>query len=182
MSLTVKKTLLVLGLGFTLSIVPVCAETVDSPDAEDQTKSEWYLDLTLLGNMGNLAIGHDYGRARLKGGLYGAVETVSIGDYDLTAVISSFMLNAYSDLGNPDARWQPYIGLGAGYGVLVVTDGNAAYSNEGGFTYRISGGVSYALNKSWDANIMLGYQGLSVPEIGEVVGKLGGGLGLRYRF
>ena len=85
--LNFPPTLLALGLGFVLSVVPAHAETVDPPDVKDQTKNGWYLDLTLLGNMGNLAIGHDYGRTCLEGGLYGAVETGNIGGYDLTAII-----------------------------------------------------------------------------------------------
>lgn len=152
------------------------------PDARS-AKSGWYLDLNLLSTIGNLAVGYDYDGVRLEGGFYGVlVETANIYGQNYAAFISSLMVNAYSDLvSSPEARWSPYIGIGLGYGNLGITDGNVTLTSSGGFTYRFSGGLSYAFNESWDGNILIGYQGLSVAEIGEV-GQFGGGLGLRYRF
>ena len=148
---------------------------------EHQDKSGWYLDLTLLATLGQIAIGHDYGRTRIEGGFYAVAETGTIDGEDYTAFISSLMMNFYTDLGSPEARWSPYAGVGLGYGKLGITDGNVTLTTPGGFSYRVSGGLTYAFNKSLDGNILIGYQGLFVDEIG-AVDQFGGGLGLRVRF
>ena len=145
-------------------------------------KSGWYLDLTPLGNMGQLAVGYDSGKIRYEGGVYVVTETGSINGVSYTAFITSFMGNIYADLGSPDSRWSPYVGAGLGYGTFGITDGNITItSDSGGLSFRVSGGLSYAFAKSWDANILIGYHGLSIDGI-EELGQFGGALGLRYRF
>ena len=130
--------------------------------------------------MGQLAIGYDYGEYRAEGGFYGLLGTLTIGDVDYTAFISSILVSAYYDFGLPEARVSPYIGAGLGYGIVGVTDGSTTVTSPGGFSYRISTGLNYAFSDSWYGNLQGGYHGVSLEEGSG--GRFGLGLGLGYRF
>ena len=140
-------------------------------------KNGWYLDLTPLATLGQLAVGYDYGKTRVEAGGYGLSGQVELLDGSgMPAFISGFLVSIYTDAGAPEARWSPYSGCGLGYGVFGITDGNTNVTSTGGFSYRGSGGLSYAITASMDLNMQIGYQFLGDADLGKIEG-FGGGLG-----
>jgi outer membrane protein OmpA-like peptidoglycan-associated protein len=122
------------------------------------------------GWMGSIGFGKGFAEGfRLEGEL--AYRQNDIEDSDSEASSTAAMANAYYDF-HRGGSFQPYVGVGAGYGKLEVEDVPfVGDTDEDGFAWQAMAGVGIALSEQ--ATLDIGYRYFNMPsvEVGEVFGE-----------
>jgi outer membrane protein OmpA-like peptidoglycan-associated protein len=109
--------------------------------------------------MASGGIGYAYSNGfRLEGEL--AYRNNAIEDSDVDVSATSAMANLYYDF-NRGGRFEPYIGIGVGYGQVDVD--LAALDDDSGFAYQALAGVAIGLTERLDLDV--GYRYFAIPDL-----------------